>query len=101
MCTIITPVPKVLSPSRPGDYRPISVLPLFSTVLEKLVIRRYIYPLFKHPPLSDLLSDQFAFRPTGSTTAALATLVDRVTTILSTQPYVHLIALEVDIGLCF
>ena len=49
-CAIITPVSKVPSPTRPVDYRPISVLPLFSTVLEKLVIRRYLYPTFLQPP---------------------------------------------------
>jgi len=91
---IITPVPKIPSPSKPADYRPISVLPLFSTILEKLVVRRFLYPIFLQPPLSSQLSDQFAFRPTGSTTAALVTLLDRVTTLLTTQPYVHLIALD-------
>jgi len=60
-CAIIVPVPKVPSPLFPADYRPISVLPLFSTVLEKLVIRHHIYPNFHPPPLSLKLSGQFVF----------------------------------------
>ena len=39
-------------------------------------------------------SDQFAFRPTGSTTGALTQLLHTVTHMLQTEPYVHVIALD-------
>jgi Reverse transcriptase (RNA-dependent DNA polymerase) len=41
-----------------------------------------------------LLQDQFAFRPTGSTTAAVIFLLQKVTDILEKWPYVHVIALD-------
>jgi hypothetical protein len=43
-------------------------------------------------PLS--LTDQFAFRPTGSTTAALITILSHITELLSTHPYVIMISLD-------
>jgi len=92
-CATITPVPKISSPVRPADYRPISVLPLY-TLLEELLIRRYIYPLFLVPPLSLSLGDQYAFRPTGSTTAAIIGLIHHTTTMLATEPFVHIISLD-------
>ena len=92
-CAIIKPIPKVPSPARPVDYRPISVLPLYSTLIEKLVIRHFIYPLLRTQPLTDALADQFAFRPTGSTTAAITNLLHHTTSLLSSEPYVHLISL--------
>jgi len=80
----------------PVDYRPISVLPLFSTILEKMVIRHHLYPLFRNLPLWAYLSDQFAFRPSGSNSSAIITLVHLITNTLATEPYVHLIALDVS-----
>ena len=43
---------------------------------------------------SPLLTDQFAFRPTGSTTAALIFILHSVTNLLTTYPYVHVVALD-------
>jgi len=39
-------------------------------------------------------SDQFAFRPTGSTEAAIITLLHTVTDLLRSNPYVVVIALD-------
>jgi len=39
--------------------------------MEKLVVRHFLYPTFSAPPSTLSFSDQFAFRPSGSTTAAL------------------------------
>jgi len=61
---IVTPVPKVANPDSIADYRPISVTPLLSTLAEKLVVRRWLYPTIS----SGMLDDQLGFRPTGSTT---------------------------------
>jgi len=46
---VITPVAKVPRPTKPSDYRPISVTPVLSRLLEKLIVRRYIYPLLRQP----------------------------------------------------
>ena len=38
--------------------------------------------------------DQFAFRPTGSTTAAIISLLGTISNLLSTEPYVIVISLD-------
>jgi len=45
-------------------------------------------------PLALMFSDQYAFRPTGSTTAALVFLLQTITNLLAEQPYVVAIALD-------
>ena len=40
------------------------------------------------PPASLVFNDQFAFRPSGSTTAAIITLLHKVTHLLLNNPYV-------------
>ena len=51
-----------------SDFRPISVTPLLSRIVERLIVN--ILPTL---PVEQL-ADQFAYRPTCSTTAALVTL---------------------------
>ena len=41
-----------------------------------------------------LLTDQFAFRPTGSTDATLISILHHITDLLTTNPYVRVIALD-------
>jgi len=48
---------------------------------------------FSLPP-SLVFSDQFAFRPTGSTTAAFIAILQILTTLLSDHPYVIVISLD-------
>ena len=50
-----------------GDLRPISVTPILSRTLEKVVVKKYLWPALD----DELMKDQFAFRPSGSTTAAI------------------------------
>jgi len=64
---IVTPVPKVNKPFTFSDYIPQSVTLILSRLSEKLVIQKWLRPVI--PPA--LISDQYAFKPTGSTTAAL------------------------------
>ena len=90
----ITPVPKVSQPLQCEDFRPISVKPILSRFLEKSIIRQSLYPIFVHPEYTHLFSDQFAFRPTGSCTAAIITILHKITDLLLVHPYVHLIALD-------
>ena len=82
---VITPVPKTSKPANPNDFRRISVTPILSRSLEKHIVRQYIYPALQNPPLGLDFSDQFAFRPSGSTTAALVALFHTVRTLLN-QP---------------
>ena len=90
----ITPVPKVPLPQSLQEYRPISVTPILSRIMEKQIITSFFYPVLTHPDFSHLFSDQFAFRPTGSTTVALICLLHQLTNLLQTYDYVHLIALD-------
>jgi len=60
-----------------------------SRVLEKCVVKSYIYPV-----LHDYMTDQYAFRPSGSTTTALVSLIHTVLSLLGTNQYVRVIALD-------
>jgi len=62
--------------------------------MEKLIAKDYLYPILMHPEYSYLFQDQFAFRPTGSATAALIYLLHTLTELLQTCDYVHVIALD-------
>ena len=75
---VILPIPKTASPTQASDFRSISITPVLSHTLERLVVRAYIYPaLLQQCPSLDF-SDQFSFRPSGSTTAAIVALLHTV-----------------------
>ena len=59
-----------------SNYRPVSLLPCFSKILERLVFNRCIDYINHHEILND---KQFGFRPKHSTYMAIAQLVDKVT----------------------
>ena len=50
--------------------------------------------MLNSPMLADSLSDQYAFRPTGSTTAALIAILSDLTHLTNRHPYVHVIGLD-------
>ena len=68
----IVPIPKSSSPSSsPSDYRPISLLPIISKVLERHIFN-YLYHFCT---VNQILSDsQFGFRPGRSTESALLSI---------------------------
>jgi len=82
---IITPVPKVSKPASFSDFRPISVTPLLSRILERHIVKRYLLPSL---PAADV-TDQYAYRNSGSTTAAVIEILHRVTQLLETNKYVR------------
>ena len=90
----ITPVAKVSCPVESADYRPISVTSILSRCMEKELVTRFLYPTMNKDDLKSFLVDQYAFRPTGSTTAALTAILQAATEMLKTEPYVRLIALD-------
>lgn len=87
---IVTPIPKIDNPSSMSDYRPISVTPVLSRLLERIVVQKFIYPSINN----SMLADQFAFRPSGSTTAALVTLTHHVSHLLETNAYVRCLLID-------
>src|SRR6218665_2250858 len=90
----IRPVAKTKTPVGPGDFRPISVVPVLSRILERIVVNCYIYPAFDHLPFRLRIQDQFAFRPTGSTSAALIDLLQKVTKMLLDNEYVVITSVD-------
>jgi len=90
----ITPVPKITKPTQCSDFRPISVTSVLSRLTERYIVRTFIYPALLYLPPALNFSDQFAFRPSGSTTAALVALLHTVGDMLSTNSFVFVIALD-------
>lgn len=93
---IVTPIPKVPKPSGVSDFRPISVTPILSRLMEKYIVKQYMWPALLR---TDGIRDQFAFRPTGSTTCALTFVLHNVTKMLETNAYVR--CLQIDYSRAF
>lgn len=66
---IVTPIPKNSHPAEPKDFRPISVLPAVSKVLEKVLLAQINEHLATEPFLAKF---QSGYRKCHSTTTALA-----------------------------
>jgi len=90
----IKPIPKVATPMQHSDFRPISVTPILTRMMERVVVREFLYPSFLTSPSSLTFSDQYAFRPTGSTSAAIISLLHTITTLLQSNPFVIVISLD-------
>ena len=58
---IIVPLQKIPNPLSCSDFRPISLTPILSRVLDKIVVRTFLYPIFLSPTHHQLFNDQFAF----------------------------------------
>ena len=85
---LVTPVPKKTPPI--GFSYLIYVTPIMSRVTERLLVHKYLLPAL--PP--DQLLDQFAYKPTGSTTAALVAITHHVTPLLESSYYVKCILID-------
>lgn len=71
----VTPIYKSGSKVEPGNYRPISVLPVLSKLLEKILHNR----LYQYLSNINFLSDrQYGFRPKCSTLTATIDLVTKI-----------------------
>jgi len=59
---------------------------------ERIISQDFLYPAFLTPSTMPSLTDQFAFRPTGSTTAALVYyILHKVTYLLRALIYTSLL----------
>jgi hypothetical protein len=90
-CANITPIPKTANPG-PTDFRPISLLPVLSKVLERIVLRKWLIPNVG----AELDPLQFAFTPGAGkgTTSALVRIQHEVTSFLDTPGAVRIIQLD-------
>ena len=86
----ITPIPKTSAASEPADFRPISVTPIFVRLTEKLIVRDFLLPRI----VPELFNDQYAFKPTGSTTCALIDLSYRLHMMLEKCKFVRCVFVD-------
>ncbi len=80
----VTPVFNSGDKSSFNNYRPISVLPCFSKILEKLVYNRMMIHMQK---LNILYEHQYGFRKNHSTEMAVLQLIDKIHTALNNNEY--------------
>ena len=79
-----------------NNYRPVSVLPCFSKILEKLMYNRISNFIHKHSLLNEY---KFGFRQNRSTNHALIVLLDKITTALDNGDIV--LGVFLDFGKAF
>ena len=72
-----------------SQFRPISVTPILSRLAEKLVVMNWLYPAIDPAAIAD----QFAFKPTGSTTCALTFFMHHVR-LLEEHSYVRCLLID-------
>ena len=89
----ITPLHKGGDPSNVANYRPISVLPILSKVLEKIVFQQVSAYLIEN---NLLCSQQHGFRPKHSTSTAIINLTDDLLRVIDKGYVVGLISLDLE-----
>ena len=72
----VVPIFKKDDAEKFSNYRPVSLLPCFSKILERLVFNKCVQYIDIHEILND---KQFGFRPNHSTYTAIIQLVDKIT----------------------
>ncbi len=72
---VVTPFLSLGRLMRCGNYRPISIVPVISKVLEKLVVEQLMNYLEKNNLLNP---KQFGFRPKHSTEMAICNFIDNI-----------------------
>src|SRR5277367_4915077 len=71
--------------------RPISVVSILSRLTERLIVKNFFTPVITTLPS---LSNQFAYRPTCSTTATLIFLVSHITSLLESNTFVFVLTFD-------
>lgn len=66
-------IPKPNKPDTPSSYRPISLLPLFSKIFQKIILKRIIPIVESNTP-----NNQFGFRTNHSTIHQVHRLVNKI-----------------------
>lgn len=92
----VTPIFKSGDKGVISNYRPISVLPCFSKLLERIIYNR----LYEYLTKKDLLfANQFGFRTCHSTEHAIVSLIDKVSKTFEDQQY--MLGVFVDLSKAF
>ena len=90
-CAKITPLFKGGDPANPANYRPISVLPVASKILEKIVFKQ-AYSYLNNNNL--LIKNQFGFRPKFSSEMALLNLTENINKAIDDGKVVAIVTLD-------
>ena len=88
---IVKPIPKNNNPCVATDYRPISLLPAFSKILEKVVVKQMVEYLRNNGLLDKL---QSAYKPQHSTITALLNVTDDIYEALENSELTFLVLLD-------
>ena len=88
---LVKPLPKNNSPASVADYRPISLLPAFSKVVEKLIAKQMINYLKETNYFDNL---QSAYKGSHSTITALLNVTDDIYECLENSELVFLVLLD-------
>ena len=88
---LVKPLPKGNNPATASDYRPISLLPAFSKVVEKLMAIQMIEYLKETNYFDNL---QSAYKPAHSTITALLNVTDDIYECLENSELVFLVLLD-------
>ena len=83
-CSLISPVYKSEDKSIVSNCRPVSVLPCFSKILEKLMFKRLMSFIDKHKILHQ---DQFGFRKSHFTEMAIISLTQKITEAIENKKF--------------
>ena len=94
--SLIHPIFKTGDPSDPSNFRPISIIPTISKVVERVVQRQLYHYLSSNHLLS---GNQHGFRPHHSTETALVTAADHILTAADSGE-ISLMCL-IDLSKCF
>jgi len=83
--SLIKPIYKIRDKSSPSNYRPISLLPVFSKIFEKVIYKRLFDHLNSHVIL---IEHQYGFRSKMSTENASYILLNEILTALNNKQMV-------------
>ena len=92
----VCPIYKSGSKDNPVNYRPISILPAFSKIIEKAVVSRLLKFLDKN---NILCNAQHGFRSGHNTTTALYDTIDYITNNLNSSK--HTLSIFIDVAKAF
>lgn len=90
LTAVVTPVPKIDKPSDLSHYRPISVTPILSRMAERLITKKYLQPSI---PISKI-RNQYAFKPSGSTTCAFVHMLHKISFYLEHRTFVRCLMID-------
>ena len=89
----VTPVHKKNSKQVVNNYRPLSILPIFSKIFEKIVFQK----LYNHLVTNNLITtNQSGFRPNDSVTSQLISLVESIHSSLDIELEVRSVYLDMS-----